>query len=510
MPFSLKISHKRNRNFLIWGVMVSLLFSCEGFLDVNQNPNSPVSENLPLSAKLSGALVSAVNQEIGQINQVGAFWGGYWGTNNEASNLFFDLKTYNGLGIRSQREGIPVWENGYNNILFFKLIQTESEASNDLFYAGTAKIMQGWFFLRLVDFYNNVPFDEAALGSQHINPAYEDGILVYRKSVDLITEGILDVKNSNMVPSFNHGDIMFGGQKQLWAKFGNTIKLRALIRQSEVGDLAYINAQINVIQQEGSGFLGLGESAAVNPGYLNTTGKLNPFWENYYRNVQGAETANRQNIRPTQFLIDTYANLNDPRLGKLYTTVGGKFQGVLFGNPDAGNPIFALENTSAFKGPSENNGLPTGLFHSFNQSAVMMSDFESLFLQAEAAQRGWINGNAVDFYNNAIRASFSYTKVSTGLEGYMSQPSVDLASATNPIERIINQKWLAMNSVNSIEAWNDFRRLGIPNFPGSIASGVNGRPMRFMYPETEIGTNFDQVSKQGNDNIIESKIWWMP
>jgi hypothetical protein len=31
-----------------------------------------------------------------------------------------------------------------------------------------------------------------------------------------------------------------------------------------------------------------------------------------------------------------------------------------------------------------------------------------------------------------------------------------------------------------------------------------------MYPETEIGTNFDQVSKQGNDNIIESKIWWMP
>ena len=38
---------------------------------------------------------------------IGAFFGGYWGTNNQGSSSFFDLKTYNGPAIRNQRGGIP-------------------------------------------------------------------------------------------------------------------------------------------------------------------------------------------------------------------------------------------------------------------------------------------------------------------------------------------------------------------------------------------------------------------
>lgn len=499
----------KNILYLFLGLL--LLSSCEEFLDVNENPNLPISSNLPISAKLSGALVSTVNQETIQLNQLGAFWGGYWSTNNDGANLFFDLKTYNGPGIRSQRDGIPVWENGYNNILYFRLIEKEAAAEGIQFYVGVSKIMQGWLFLRLVDVYNNIPFDQAAEGNQFLNPTYERGEDVYRKSIDLISEGILALKAANNIPANSGGDLIFQGDKGKWIQFANTIKLRGLIRQSEKGDPAYIRQELGKIQQEGSGFLGEGLHAAVNPGYLNTAGKMNPFWEQYYRDVQGNATANYQNIRPTTYLIDQYISRNDPRLEKLYVAINGSYHGAIFGNPDAGDAIYARERTSAFKGPRENNGQPTGLFKSINQSSILLGSFESLFLQAEAAERGWIEGSAKIYYELAIKESFIYLTLDlSSFEIYNAQSNVNLDGAENKLERIINQKWLAMNSINSIEAWNDYRRLGLPHFPATAASGITGRPLRLMYPETERGTNLEQVLAQDGDMMLVDKVWWNP
>src|SRR5690606_32552987 len=219
------------RAMIVGWVMITSLTSCDKFLDVNDNPNGPGVSTLPLSAKFPAALVSTVNQEAIQLNQIGAFFGGYWGTNNDGSSSFYDLKTYNGPSIRNQRGGIPVWENGFNNILYFQLIKEEADVVGDRFYSGTSKIMQGWLYLRLVDVYNNIPFDEAAKGTEFNTPKYEDGKTVYQKAVSLITAGIQDVKSSPEIGS-RTDDIIFKGNKTLWAKFGNTIKLRALIRQS--------------------------------------------------------------------------------------------------------------------------------------------------------------------------------------------------------------------------------------------------------------------------------------
>ncbi len=485
-----------------------MLTSCENFLDVNEDPNKPGAPTLPLSAKFPAALVATVNQEALQLNQIGALWGGYWGTNNDGIGSFFDLKTYNGPGIRNQRDGIPVWETGFNNLLYFELIKEEATASGDLFYSGTSKIMQGWLFLRLSDVYNNIPFDEAAKGTDFNTPHYEAGQVVYEKSLALITEGIQEVKNSPEI-GVRVDDVLFKGNRQLWAKFGNTIKLRALIRQSEVANAASIQSEIARITQEGSGFLGTGENAFINPGYQNTSGKLNPFWESYYRDVQGNATNNYHFIRPTQYLVDQYTLRNDPRLSRLYVAVDGQYNGVIFGNPNAGDPQYSRENTSSFKGPNENNSAPTGLFSKFDQSSVLLSSFEALFLQAEAAQRGWLNGTAKVFYDQAIAESFNYLSVpATELTAYLNQEVVDFEAAPDKIARIIEQKWLSLNSVSSIEAWNDYRRLGLPDFPATAASGVTGRPLRLMYPETERGTNAENAAAQGSDLMTQDRVWW--
>ena len=489
-------------------ILLIVFTSCEKFLDVNEDPNKPGAVTLPLSSKFPAALVSTVNQEVLQLNQIGGFFGGYWGTSNNGSSYFYDLKTYNGPSIRNQRGGIPVWENGFNNILYFQLIREEATSKQDYFYSGASKIMQGWLFLRLVDIYNNIPFDDAVKGTEFKRPRYEEGKVVYKKATNLITEGIMEIKSSQVIGKRND-DVLFEGDKVKWAKFGNTIKLRALIRQSEVGEQSYIQDELDKIRAEGSGFLGLGENAFIDPGYQNSTGKLNPFWENYYQDVSGAPTANHRMIRPTTYLVEQYEIRNDPRLERLYVAVNGAYKGVIFGNPDAGDDNYSEKNTSALKGPSENNGQSTGVFNKFNQPSVLMTSSESLFLQAEAAQRGWISGSTKDFYELAIQESFSYLNVHTSyFASYIAQNSVKLENAPSKITRIIEQKWLALNSITNIEAWNDFRRLGLPEFPGSAANGINVRPLRFMYPETERGANGDNVASQGGDLMLYDKVWW--
>ncbi len=500
------------KNSILYTLTLAILAltSCEKFLDVNDNPNLPGSATLPLSAKLPAAQVSTAIQETGQLNQIGAFWGGYWGTNNEAISSFIDLKSYNGPAIRHQRDGIPVWETGYTNLLYYQLIKEEAELKNELFYTGVAKIMMGWHFLRLVDVYNGIPFEQALQGSNHISPEYEDGKTVYQKSVDLITSGIEDIKAAPATSSIDPGtnDVMFKGDKTLWIKFANTVKLRALIRQSEAGEQSYITAEIAKIQSEGSGFLAAGEHATVNPGF----GSANPnnFWNSYYKDPTGASAANRENIRPTVFILEQYQLLNDPRLQNLYTEVEGNYNGVLFGNP-ATAPEYARDTTSAFKGPDENGGQPAALFKDPSQALVLMGSFESLFLQAEAAHRGWLSaGNAKQLYEQAIKESFKYMEVSEGeFAGYNAQSGVNFDDPTDKIERIITQKWLSLNSISSIEAWNDYRRLGIPNIPNSLeAPSSTARPLRFMYPETERMTNNEQTQKMGSDDIINDSVWW--
>ncbi len=492
---------------LIFAFCAFLFSGCEDFLDVNDNPNDPVSENLELSAKFPAALVATVNQETGQLNQLGAFWGGYWGTTSEGINLFFNQKTYNGQGMRDVRDGYPIWETSYTTLLQYQLIKEQAEVEGALFYAGASKIMQGWHFMRLVDIYNNLPFDDALQGTNQSTPRYEPGQQVYEKAMDLITEGIADIKNAPAGMGAGNDDVLFKGDKALWIKFGNTIKLRGLIRQSEAGTEAYVQQELAVIKSEGSGFLGEGESALVQPGYLETAGKLNPFWESYYRNVQGAVTSNYQDIRPTIYAIQQYEEKNDPRLEQLFVAVDGAYKGVLFGDPVVNHELYGREVTSAFKGPEENGGQPAAIFKDSKQASVLMSSFESLFLQAEAAQRGWIDGSAKDYYEKAIAASFDYMGVDASeLAPYLAGTEVAYAGS---VQQIVEQKWLALNSISSIEAWNDHRRLGIPDFPNSLQSpSASARPLRMMYPETERMTNNNEASKQGSDLVTQDKVWW--
>lgn len=514
---------KKFITYIIAVIIVSALVSCSKFLDVNENPNAP--SDVPVEQILPNALVSSVNIEIigisnspgvsGSLNQLGSVWGGYWAKATDgpsAASLFLLEETYAVEAMASDRDGRNFWEDIYRILTNYRNIETKAVLGGDLAYAGIAKIMQGWHFMRLVDLYNNVPFDEALQGTDNATPAFEDGQTVYEKSINLITGGIADIKNA--VPFSKHpaaDDILFGGNMARWIKFANTVKLRALLRQSQIGNTNYINAELAKIEAEGSGFLNVGESALVNPGYTDgTAGLQNPLWETYYRTAAGALTPGYNTIRPTAFLINEYKRLNDPRLEKLYarTQTTGEYEGVPLGTEDV---AFSMRNTSPFLGPQENGGQPGALFKRSIQSSVLLGSFESLFLQAEAAGRGWISGEAKAYYNLAIEESFKYMEAAAGYSDYIIQDKVDLDQAVDKIERIIEQKWLSLNTINGFEAWSDYRRLGIPAIPQSLRSpnaDPSYRPLRLTYRKSELTGNGEEVVKQGNINPFTSTVFW--
>jgi len=491
--------------------MVGLCFhSCN--MDLNVNPNRP-TESSP-DFLLPPAILKLANYESVTLNELGSFFGGYWGKANDitiggggATNSYLDMIINYSINDEFAN---AIWENAYSNLYNLKLIEDQQQLDNPA-YAGVAKIMRGWYFLRLVDHYNNVPYYEAS-NPNNRTATYDKGEIVYKEAIALIADGSALLKSATnragKIPSSD--DILFKGDLTKWRQLANTLILRAVVRQSEVSSTNTIQEELKVITEDGAGYLTT--DALVNPGFTTSTGQMNSFWTSFYRTTNDNTVAAYNGYRPTRFLIDQYKAVNDPRLKHIYVEVDGAFKGVVLGAGNDPEQNFAV--TSAFRGPKENNGVPGGLFKSATQSMVLFSAAESYFLQAEASLRGWISTEGVEvLYAKGIQTSFKYIGVSTAdQDAYLAQDAVKLATATNKLNRIIGQKWLALNGINGAEAWNDYRRLGIPAIPGSLLADPQGKvhPVRLRYPASEVNNNKTQVQAQGNivGTSKEFKVFW--
>jgi hypothetical protein len=307
---------------------------------------------------------------------------------------------------------------------------------------------------------------------------------------------------------------MFGGNKTLWAKFGNTLKLRILIHQSQVAGFNP-TSEIAVITNEGSGFLGTGQSADVNPGY--SSDKPADFWSAYMFNIAG--TFSNTFERAQTFIVSELQSNSDPRLGYFFkpARATGVFRGVLYGLPP--QTANSEDKLSDIGGASAPGGAPVGLGKAFNMRSWILTSVESMFLQAEAIQRGWLPGNAQTAYENAVRESFRWLNVAnadaafaTYMASNSSNPKVDWVSAPNKLNLIIWQKYYALTGVEPLETWTDKRRLNVIPIPISVAPGTTSTtiPIRLQYPQAEYDYNTENVNAQGSINHFTSKIFWIP
>jgi hypothetical protein len=516
---------KNIAKFLVVVAIASFTTGCDSFLDINDNPNSIDLKNLSPDFVLAQALKVTADNYGNTLNTYGSWTAGYWAKTGTV-NGYNDERTYNYSSIYQQ----GLWGSVYDNLQDYTIIERDGPAAGLVYHAAIAKIMKVYNFQLLVDQYGDIPYSEALQGAGNISPKYDNAQEIYMDFSVKLDEAVVAIKEAPAGTRAVGGeDIVFAGNMTNWVKFANTLKLRILLRQSFVTSLdGYIRAEMTKLQAAPDGFSTT--DVQVQPGYLQTAGKQNPFWNRYRATPAGINNSSteRNYQAGTQFIIDQYVNNRDPRVSQLYVlaTAGafnGTYKGVVLGDPA---PLAGGTQISRWKDFG-------GILKGFDAPVPLLLAAESYFLQSEAKSRGFLTGGdaaAKADFNNGIRASFTYfyapapsqastsnnvsSTATANYNTYLANNTTnglvnwDVAS-TPKLNKIIFQKYLAMNSVTGIEAWNEYRRTALPKFPASLQSTsprADKLPVRLLYPQTEVNTNVANIP--ADINQFSSKIFW--
>ncbi len=488
-------------------VLLVLGTSCgKDFLSVNEfNPNqaSAVPANLILPAALN--TTSRIMTLPGNYTFV-YMWYGLMSVSGGYSQPVA-LTQYNLLNSSYQGN----WSNSYVNLQNYDYIEKNSATDKLKPYKAIAKIMKVLVYQNLVDIYGNIPYTEALRsGDGILKPKYDDQQAVYEDLV-LQLDAAMELITSAPADAEEVGDydIIYHGDMSMWWKFANTLKLRILVNQSGMtGRTAYISSAIATTAHSAADYISVGEGAMLNPGYVQSSGKMNPFWETFYKQDGSQQADGLGYFVAGQDACDFLTTNNDPRKLRFFqpSTAGGT---TVKGNYFGATVLEPVPTTSKL-GP--------GMLQAYNQSAPIMTDFESLFLQAEAVQRGILTGDAEALYESAVTQSIIYMGGPSGNAAsaatYLAQtgkPLVNFELAPNKLSAILTQKWCALNGISPMTIWTDYRRTGYPDFIhwSQDPAKLNATPpVRLLYPQTEISTNNDNVLLQGDINLFTSKIFW--
>lgn len=494
---------------VFYSILTLLLIVSAGckdeFFDINENPNSPTEGSITPQLILP-RLLHVTSARMATSYDYAAHWTGYWSRSGTYGPTV-EQESYNITNNYQTDE----WTNWYDLLADADLMEKKAKESGQTYYEGAAKVIKSIGFMYLVDQYNNVPYSKAFDLAGNILPAYDKGDAIY---ADLLLQldaaaKLFAAGSVSANPGIETSDIMFHGDATMWRKLINTQRLKLLIRQSQVLASAP-TAELAKITADGSGFLMSGQTASVQPSYVIDNGKQNPFWDAYKTTYAGA-VADQYN-RANNFVLDKFRANNDVRyqyfFSKAAVPLAGKdYYGYNFGE--------VIPNTDPKEANSSNVAGP-GVAKSATQAQWIFTSVESMFLQAEATQRGWLAGNAETAYNTAVTESFVWlgvTSAAATANAYLTSGATisSYAGATDKIRLIAMQKYLALVGINNFEAYTDYRRLGVPaDLPLSLAPsrGSNVIPKRLLYPQSEYNYNAANVAAEGTISAQTSTIFW--
>lgn len=525
---------KKIFRLLIIASIISLS-ACESFLGDNVNPNQATSATpelvLPNALTSSASLLRSFNTNAMWINGYTVNAGGYGGWGSIVT-YNMTTATYNTL-----------WASAYDDLVNYQYIEDQTAEDPSLAYFNAiAKVMKVWDFHMLVDVYGDIPYTEALAGSENVTPVYDSQTAVYQDLVTQLNIAIDMFLNAEGANGLGSADIMFGGDVTKWAKFANTLKLRLLIRMSGSTETSSFASSEFASFNTSLGFIS--DDAMVNPGYIATDGKQNPYWNTYHTNAAGSLSGSGRQSIPSTYVYTFYNGnkiLDEGRGAATYRAYpAGTPKGQLGNLVD--NPA-ALSNQTAWyvgEGTGTNASNTIGLLKGRTAGVPLMLAAESYLLQAEAYMKGYLTGDDMAAFENGVIASFRYLykeingNVRAGLdpvadfETYKTDNSdnflVNYSLAASPaqkLEAIITQKYIAYNFINAQETWTEFRRTGYPSIVNgssdpnltfasilSSSSRADELPVRYLYADSEFQLNSNNVPK--GINQFTSLIFWQP
>jgi hypothetical protein len=396
-------------------------------------------------------------------------------------------------------------------------------SGTNVVYPAITDVIDAWYYSRMVDMYGDIPYTEANSADITLTPKYDSGDEIYADLISRLDNAIEAFDNAVNAPDHatnaiyaikGASDIVFNGDFQKWKLFANTMKLRLVMRMTNVKSVAELKAMIDNTLSHGF----ITANVTASPGYLQSSGKTNPIWNTFGKSFDNVKTnANTQYVL-NKYFHDKLLALADPRLTKFFfapPAAAGVLKSFVLGTD--GDLVAQPNSTQAANYswvPIAGDAAVTANANTGNgaldrQVLFLMS--EAQFLLAEAQLRGVIiTGNAGTTYASAVTTALTAAKVTAADQtAYLAQPNVawdDAASAAAKLERLIDQKWISNYFLNHFESYNDYRRTNYPKAKGLGAtaemlsyypSGIIRRqiPRLFPYPNEEFTLNTENVQQ---------------
>ncbi|MDP4248606.1 MAG: SusD/RagB family nutrient-binding outer membrane lipoprotein [Bacteroidota bacterium] len=418
-------------------------------------------------------------------------------------------------------------------------------------YHALGLFFRAFFFVSMSEKVGDVPMTEALQGLGNVTPKYDAQKDVFKQSLLW-----LDSANTLLGGLIQNGFLEFSGDfyyaERLsnalsprdaliqWQKVVNSYKLRVLI---ELSKRAADNPDLNIPQQ----FATIFNNPTTYPIFTSNTDNLQYVYNNSYNYYPDNFTNlgnNQTRINLAATLENNLSSLHDLRCMVLgeparglgfsdtsYQSFVGAPSGMDLSTMNAliqsgiADSKVSLFNRNHFYNPSNLAGEPT----------YILSYPEVCFCVAEAINRGWIAGDASQWYVNGITSQFAFYGIEDGVNTvtlqagsgaeipysvhfyystYFNQPAVKYAG-DNPtgLAQILLQKYLAYARNSGYQAYYQWRRTGVPTFDQGPGTGNGGViPRRWQYPQNEItanGTNLQAAlqSQYGGNDDINQDMW---
>jgi len=454
------------------------------FSEINTNPNAPVDVQPEF-------LLRQIIFDYGEQMSYEGFVAG-----NLLGQYFteVDFNLFDRHSLSEPQFGGNPWDFMFTNLRDNQILLNKAQDDETFtVYEGPALILKAFIVSNITDIYGNAPFTDAVSGKGGIiTPKYDDQEDIYTG-----VEGILSLLDQAIVSIDSYtgnavldGDIFFNGDLGAWRKFANSLKIKAIMRISDVDLL------VNELQQifdEGDYFTSLDMSARFD----FTNDQPNNF---RMANLRIGDFSLFVMSETIQEILEAY---DDPRIATFFRPTANDatvYAGLLNG-PDPSQTSISVGDFS-FAGTifRESTG---------RLDANFLTSFETLFFLAEAAEKGYINGDAKSLYDEGVKQAFEFWGTEMPIDYLMDGPAA--YGQSDPMEQIITQKWLA-NIINGYEGWIEYRRTGFPALK-TISASLNNNliPVRMPYPQSEAalnGLNFEAAAQRSDNNSINARVWW--
>ena len=412
--------------------------SCDSYLDINQDPQSPTEGNVTSSMIMPGAEMAIANSYGNYLRITGGYHSQVYAQLNGTSN-YVDYSEFQQSATRSSTMYTQLFQGALVNL---KTILEKSEASEDWGTYLAATTLRAFDYETLVDCYGEIPYTEA-LNAGNLSPKYDDGKTVYEGLVKEIDNALAKATASSSVcTNFLYPKASAGK----WISFAKALKLKLLMRMANVD--SSVLPQAKVLIDEGDFPT---EDVAYTSCWGTESGSMNPFYAEEFSSAWGSTQLNvcaNLAIIGSMQVKDASGGVEytDPRIGAFFSkNADGKYVGGV-----SGTNYPSTTTLTKWCRPIETATSPLYL--------ITKSEVE--FFIAEYYARSNDETNARIHYNKAIEESFATADVE-GAEEHIAKFPFDMA---NYKQSIGVQKWIALSGVNPFEAWCEVRRLDYPAF----------------------------------------------